>query len=320
MNALEMLLQRIRAPGLPPQDQVWPAPGQQNYSTQLPDFASGDEGIYNWSNRTVPAGDAVMPAEQDWWRWRQGPDMPAMPRVKPGAEPGGLTRIGAGGILERLEELRQAPVEPTYVPSERAWSLGQPLHPNAAGIFGGAPRPPPPGDVVLPPNDRSGELAIPWMPRSSTDEFLREDRTINQPSRLPGPYGATRISAGQGLPRGGPPSPQAVPSPEVLAALAARQREWQAQQPQGYAEGQIMAPEQWWNEAMGGQLRRLGPQREERLQFDRRQALGLDNPDTENPWLQAMPEGGVWSSRPPDISPFASPLNQLMRRLPYGQY
>lgn len=90
--------------------------------------------------------------------------------------------------------------------------------------------------------------------------------------------------------------------------------------PRSYGEGQVMAPEQWWNPAEGGQLQQLGLQREDRLQFDRREALGIPNPDTQNPWSQAMPEGGVWSSRPPEVSPFASPSNQPLQRPPFGLY
>ena len=124
---------------------------------------------------------------------------------------------------------------------------------------------------------------------------------------------------------------QSMPSPQELAALAQRQLAWEAQRRQqlsglpeavqrsimqqpGYSEGGVMAPELWWNQAEGGQLQRRGPQREERLQFDRREALGIPNPDTENPWLWAMPEGGMWSSRPPGVSPFDSPFNQPLRR------
>jgi hypothetical protein len=84
-----------------------------------------------------------------------------------------------------------------------------------------------------------------------------------------------------------------------------------------YAEGQIMAPEQWWNQAMGGQLQMMGPQRENRLMFDRNEALGIPNQDTVNPWSWAMPEGGMWSSRPPGVSPYASPPG---RGFPLGLY
>jgi hypothetical protein len=82
-----------------------------------------------------------------------------------------------------------------------------------------------------------------------------------------------------------------------------------------YGEGQIMAPSQWWNPAFGGQLQMSGPQREDRLLFDRGEARGIPDPDTSNPWDRAMPEGGVWSSRPPGVSAFADPLNQLLTRL-----
>jgi hypothetical protein len=69
-----------------------------------------------------------------------------------------------------------------------------------------------------------------------------------------------------------------------------------------------------------------GPQRENELVYDRSQALGLLNPyvsEDREPRAWALPEGDVWSSRPPDVSPYASPLNQMMqlgRRAPLALY
>jgi len=110
--------------------------------------------------------------------------------------------------------------------------------------------------------------------------------------------------------------------PQQIAALPEVVQRSIREQP-SYGEGEVMAPMQWWNPAEGSQLQMSGPQREDRLIFDRREALGIPNPDTEDPWAQAQPEGGVWSSRPSGVSPFASPLNQLMqqgRRLPWSLY
>lgn len=91
-----------------------------------------------------------------------------------------------------------------------------------------------------------------------------------------------------------------------------------------YGEGEIMAPGQWWNPAESDVLRMIGPQREDRLAFDRGQAQGILNPYVEDdPLSRAMPEGGTWSSRPAGTSPFASPLNQLLqlgRRAPLAMY
>jgi hypothetical protein len=135
------------------------------------------------------------------------------------------------------------------------------------------------------------------------------------------PGGATRISAGQGLLRGGQPTPQAMPSPEVLAA---RQRAWQAQQPQGYPEGQVIPGPRnplMEQEAAAGAF--AGPQRERTLMLDLAEALGLSDPygdPWKDPRARAMPEGGMWSSRPADASPYASPLNQMLQRPPFGQY
>jgi hypothetical protein len=97
----------------------------------------------------------------------------------------------------------------------------------------------------------------------------------------------------------------------------------QIQTQPSYGEGDVMAPQQWWNEAMGEPLMQSGPQREETLSFDRRQALGIPDPyidPWQDPAAMAMPEGGMWSSRPPEISPFSSPLNQMLQRPPFGQY
>lgn len=85
-----------------------------------------------------------------------------------------------------------------------------------------------------------------------------------------------------------------------------------------YGEGEIMAPERWWNPALGGQDQRSGPQREDRLLFDRQEALGI--PGTSDAWSWARPEGGVWSSRPPGVSPYASPPSQGWRGFPMGLY
>jgi hypothetical protein len=69
-----------------------------------------------------------------------------------------------------------------------------------------------------------------------------------------------------------------------------------------------------------------GPQRDQQLPFNRAEALGIVNPNGD-PWndlsSRAVPEGGMWSTRPPGQSPFASPLNQLMqlgRRAPLSMY
>jgi hypothetical protein len=116
-----------------------------------------------------------------------------------------------------------------------------------------------------------------------------------------------------------PASPRPILPPQLYGLPEAVQRSIMTQP--SYGEGQVMAPEQWWSPAEGGQLQQLGPQREERLQFDRREALGIPNPDTPNPWASlAIPEGGVWSSRPPGVSPFASPLNQPQQRPAFGLY
>lgn len=130
-----------------------------------------------------------------------------------------------------------------------------------------------------------------------------------------GSDGLTRISAGQGLLQ-----PQGMPSPEMLAALAARQRNWEAQQDSpAYDEGEIMAPEPWWNEALGPEKHLFDEaQRNERLVRD----LG-DVGDVATSSTQAVPEGSYLSSRPVGMSPFASPLNQLMqlgRRAPLSMY
>jgi hypothetical protein len=91
-----------------------------------------------------------------------------------------------------------------------------------------------------------------------------------------------------------------------------------------YGEGEIMAPEPWWIPSLGGQMQKEGPQRENTLLFDRQEALRIPNPGVPvDPWSKDQPEGGVWSSRPPGVSPYASPLNQLMelgRRAPLSLY
>ena len=75
-----------------------------------------------------------------------------------------------------------------------------------------------------------------------------------------------------------------------------------------YGEGEIMAPSQWWNPAVGGQLKMSGPQREEHLSFD------LSDTRDKGNW-PVMREGEYASRRPPEFSPFADPLNQLLTRL-----
>jgi hypothetical protein len=87
-----------------------------------------------------------------------------------------------------------------------------------------------------------------------------------------------------------------------------------------YGEGEIMAPQRWWIPALGGQVQKQGPQREERLLLDRGEAIGTSPVP---PGLRDLPEGGVWSSRPSWESPYASPLNQLMqlgRKAPLSMY
>jgi hypothetical protein len=136
----------------------------------------------------------------------------------------------------------------------------------------------------------------------------------------------------------------AMPSPQEMAALRQRQQAWEAQQQQqlsalpeavrrniltqpGYGEGQIMAPSPWYNPAFNEEPWRApnSPERREsRLSHDRSQALGIPSIDpSDDPRFHALPEGDVWSSRPSDVSPFASPLNQLMqlgRRAPLSMY
>jgi hypothetical protein len=72
-----------------------------------------------------------------------------------------------------------------------------------------------------------------------------------------------------------------------------------------YGEGQIMAPSQWWNPALSEMS---GPQRENSLRNDL-----SDTRDREN-W-PVLREGEYASRRPPGLSPFADPLNQLLTRL-----
>jgi len=117
--------------------------------------------------------------------------------------------------------------------------------------------------------------------------------------------------------------PQVMPSPEVLAALAERQRAWQMQTP-SYGEGEVIPgsrnPLMEQEDASGAFA---APQREERLMFDRAEALGLLNPygdPWQDPRARALPEGGAWASRPPDVPPYSSPLNQMLQRPPFGLY
>jgi hypothetical protein len=69
-----------------------------------------------------------------------------------------------------------------------------------------------------------------------------------------------------------------------------------------------------------------GPQRDQQLPFNRAEVLGLSNPYSDpwgDLWARAVPEGGMWSSRAPGQSPFASPLNQFLqlgRRAPLSMY
>lgn len=94
-----------------------------------------------------------------------------------------------------------------------------------------------------------------------------------------------------------------------------------------YGEGQVIPGPRnplMEQEAAAGAFR--GPQRENELLYDRSQALGLLNPsvsEDQEPRSWALPEGDVWSSRPPGASPYASPLNQMMqlgRRAPLSMY
>ena len=94
---------------------------------------------------------------------------------------------------------------------------------------------------------------------------------------------------------------------------------------QSYGEGRtIPGPD---NPLMEQELSAFaGPQRDQQLPFNRAEALGLLNPYSD-PWgdlsARAVPEGGMWSSRAPGQSPFASPLNQFLqlgRRAPLALY
>lgn len=95
----------------------------------------------------------------------------------------------------------------------------------------------------------------------------------------------------------------------------------------GYGEGEIMAPEPNYNPAFNEEPWRAPGSPEKRetpLMFDRSEALMIPNTSMpRNPWERDMPEGGIWSSRPSNVSPFASPLNQLMtlgRKAPLAMY
>jgi hypothetical protein len=114
----------------------------------------------------------------------------------------------------------------------------------------------------------------------------------------------------------GPPatSQQDMPS---LQELMQQQRAWEARnQSPAYGEGEIMAPQQWWNPATDPEKHLFDqPQRNENLVSD----LG-DVRDILKNSTQAVREGSYLSGRPEGVSPFASPLNQLLQRGPFALY
>ena len=127
--------------------------------------------------------------------------------------PGLLRQASSGGgsdpdWLAHLADLNDAALPPrdppVLAPGQEIGGLAAArgmaggLHPNALGIYA-EPRPPPPGDVVLPPGDPRS-LAMPWLPRASGDPAGRAGNVMTTPSYLPGPYGSTRIAAGGSLP------------------------------------------------------------------------------------------------------------------------
>jgi len=275
MNALEMLLQRIRAPG----------------TASDPD----------WQAYLAEMGEALPPRDEHW--------------------------LAPGQVLP----------QDVFPPDARTLhrSRNQPLHPNAAGIYA-APRPPPPGDVVLPSGDPAG---FPVMPRVADDASARQFGQQFVPSYLPGPYGSTRISAGQGLPRGGQPTaPQGMPS-QNWARIAEEmlERMWRDPSLVGsmnrmtgtptppqttFSEGDRIPPEAAGRgyQTLGQPLfdqelaaRLLGGQREQRLFGDIQGGRELGR---EGVW--PMPEGDVQSFSP--NSPYSSPLNQMLQRPPFGLY
>lgn len=212
------------------------------------------------------------------------------------------TDLGAGSGLmgsAQLQELTgNLPDELIHVPGQGGWR--ERLHPNALGVFGPESRPQPAGDVVLPSG--GGRYPAVAMPRRGNTSGL--------------PMGGfTQISAGQGL-----LPPQGIPSPEALAALAARQRNWEAQQDSPvYGEGEVMGPNptQTMGELGERTLPLDSPQRRENALFGGRDAL-LDMGN----W-PVLREGEYISNQPLGQSPFASPLNQLMqlgRRAPLSMY